>query len=59
MRRVQIRSEQQGTAHQNQIQQLQTSFNEQIVAWECAMGKFRLQQEQQREREKTSYITTF
>jgi len=58
MRRVQIRSEQQGTAHQNQIQQLQTSFNEQDVDWECVMGKFRLQQKQKREREKTSYITT-
>jgi restriction system protein len=60
MRRVQIQSEHehQGTAQQDQRQQLQTSSNEQDVAWERTMEKYRLQQEQQREQEKRSHITT-
>ena len=58
MRRVQIQSEQQGTAQRDQRQQLQTSFNGQDVAWECTMEKYRLQQEQKREREKRSHLTT-
>jgi len=58
MRRVEIHNQQQGTAHQDQRQQTQTLFNEQDVAQERATEKYRIQQEQKREREKRTHITT-
>jgi restriction system protein len=58
MRRIEVQKEWRGTAYQDQRQQIQTSFNEQNVAQGCATEKYRRQQEQKREQEKRTHLTT-
>lgn len=58
MHRIEVQKEWRGKAYQDQRQQMQTSFNEQDVAQERTTEKYRLQQEQKREREKRSHIAT-
>ena len=58
MRRIEVQKEWQGTAYQDQRQQIQTSFNEQNVVQGCTTEKYHRQQEQKREQEKRSHLTT-
>lgn len=58
MRQIEIQNERQGVVHYNDRQKLQASSNEQDVAQERTMEKYRRQQEQKREREKRTHLTT-
>lgn len=58
MYQIQVQNEQQGVVYHNDRQKHQPSFNEQDVAWRHTTEKYRLQQEQKREREKRIHLTT-
>lgn len=58
MHQVKTHNHQQATVHQDHRQQTQTPFNEQDMAQKRATEKYRIQQEQKRELEKRTHITT-